>query len=434
MLLIGVARCDISPPEGIDLSGFVARDGPCTGTHDPLTATAIVATDGHDGVAITSCDLIGLGAAMVQRVRIGVERRTRIPAGAQMLACTHTHGGPETGVITTIGAADPAYLARLERTLVDVVAEASSAVAPAHVGWGRGECHAAFNRRQPPGIIWPIDPDVMVGRIAHRDGTPLATLLHYTCHPVAAGAANRLATADWCGVTRRLLEDQGTGPVLVMNGAAGDINPIMESRGYHAVEQTGRSVAEAALALWQRAVPKQTSGVSAASARCPVSFLPLPDDRARTILWQEWLAIRDREAPDSVTLRGAMVTHRNHVQKLARLIWGSDTLPTLLAETQVVRIGPIMVASLPGEFFSAFGREVKDATPGDPVMIAAWSNDNLGYFPTRGQYLYGGYEVDIAYRYYGYPAAWSPESGELVTAQAAALIQQVRRDSKERSG
>ncbi|MGI8914372.1 MAG: hypothetical protein ACR2JY_11435 [Chloroflexota bacterium] len=427
-LRCGLARRDISPPVGIDLSGFLARTGPCLGVHDPLTATALVASDGAMRVALVSCDLIGLGAAFVRRVRAAVETQTGIAAAHQMYACTHTHGGPETGVITHTGAADPAYLLGLEQTLVDLVGEAAAAVQPASIGWQRGQCGVAINRRAPEGTTGPVDRDLIVAVIQDAAGRAIGTLVHYSCHPVAAGAENRLATADWCGISRSLLEAAGSGPVLMINGAAGDVNPRMAGRGFPAVEAAGEEIGAAALALWRQATAAKGSGtaVAAQQAFVPVAFQPLAGREELVALWRQWTRIERSEAPESVAYRGGSVTHREHSRRLARLHWGSDPLPSLVAEVQAMRIGPVIVAALPGEFFANFGRQVKAAAPDQPVLVAGWTNDNLGYFPTRDAYPQGGYEVEVAYRYYGYPAAWSPQSGEAVTEQAAALVRQVK--------
>jgi neutral ceramidase len=424
-LTCGLARRDLSPPAGVDLSGFLARSGPCTGVHDPLTATALVASDGATRVALVSCDLIGLGSALVRRVRTAVEGRTGIPAAHQMYACTHTHGGPETGVITSTGAADPAYLLNLEQTLVELVTEAAAAGVPARLGWQRGTCGVAVNRRARKGEEGPVDHDLIVVTLEDAAGEPLGMLLHYTCHPVAAGAENRLATADWCGVSRNLLEAAGSGPVLMINGAAGDINPRMDQRGFPAVDDAGEAIGAAALALRQQARATAENGVAAVQAFVPLTYVPLAGREEVVAMWEHWQRVAQSEAPDSVAYRGAAVTHRDQSRRLARLYWGSDPLPDHVAEVQALRIGPAIIASLPGEFFADYGRQVKAAAPERPVLVAAWTNDNLGYFPTRDAYPKGGYEVEIAYRYYGYPAAWSPESGEAVAAQAADLVRRV---------
>lgn len=419
---VGVARRDVGPPIGVDLCGFIARDGPNIGVHDPLYATALVASDGDRVVALTVCDLIGLGARTVARLRAAVQQRTGIPAAAQMYACTHTHGGPDTGVITTTGAADPTYLAGLETAIVEAVAEAHTRAEPARIGWARGACDAAFNRRQPPDAAWPIDPDLLVARLERLDGSPLAALLHYTCHPTASGAGVRLVTSDWCGVARGSLEEAGSGPVLIVNGAAGDVNAKMEARGLAAAGRAGRQIGEVALELWTSAPTSDATMVDAESAMVPLALAPLPGASELARLWQEWQRILRTEQPGSAAYRGALVTHRDYVQKVARLTFGSDPLPEIAAETQALLIGPVLVASLPGEFFNAYGRQVKAAAPDHPVMVAAWTNDNVGYFPTREQYPYGGYEVEVAYRYYGFPSVWTADSGEAVVAQAATLV------------
>jgi hypothetical protein len=424
-LSCGLARRDITPSAGIDLSGFLARGGPCTGVHDPLTATALVASDGVARVALVSCDLIGLGSALVRRLRAAVEQTTGIPATHQMYACTHTHGGPETGVITSTGAADPAYLLRLEQTLTELVAEAAGAVVPARLRWQRGHCAVAINRRAPTGEEGPVDRDLVVVAIADAAGRPLGTLLHYSCHPVAAGSENRLATADWCGVSRRFLEAAGSGPVLLINGAAGDVNPRMTQRGFPAVDDAGQAIGAAALALWQRAVATAASDVAGVQALVPLTFQPLARAEEVVALQQQWQHIERSEPAESVAYRGAAVTHREHSRRLVRLHWGSDPLPSYVAEVQALRIGPVIVAALPGEFFANYGRQVKAVLPELPVLVAGWTNDNLGYFPTRDAYPQGGYEVEIAYRYYGYPAAWSPEAGEAITRQAAELVRRL---------
>ena len=433
-LICGVARREITPPAGIDLAGFLARSGPCMGVHDPLMATALVASDGATRVALVSCDLIGLGAALVRRVRAAVEGRTGIPAAHQMYACTHTHGGPETGVITSTGAADPAYLVRLEQALVEVVTEAAAAGVPARLRWQRGQCSVAVNRRARKGEGGPVDDDLIVVAIEDSAERPLGTLLHYSCHPVAAGAENRLATADWCGVSRSLLEAAGSGPVLIMNGAAGDVNPRMTERGFPAVDAAGQEIGGAALALRRQAAVTAGSDVAALQAFAPLTYLPLAGREEIVALWEHWQRTEQSATPDSVTYRGAAVTHRDHSRRLVRLHWGSDLLPSAVAEVQALGIGPVIVAALPGEFFAGYGRQVKAAARERPVLVAAWTNDNLGYFPTRDAYSQGGYEVEIAYRYYGYAAAWSPEAGEAVANLAAELVRRVAGTRLERYG
>ena len=424
---IGVARVDVTPPVGIDLSGFIARDGPCAGVHDPLYLTALVAEDGGRRVALVSCDLIGLGAAIVRRVRARVEERTGISRDAQLFACTHTHAGPETGVIGDWVDLDPAYLQRLERDLEDVVAAAADRLEAARVGWERGVCHAAHNRvlARANQDDTRIDPEVLVARFDSEGGEPLATIVHYTCHPVAAGHENRLASADWWGVVRERLEVAGTGPVVAVNGAGGDINPRMEKRGFAALQRTGEAVADVAAELWARATATRAEGVAAARADVPLTMLPLADADRIAELWREWEATVREHSPGSVAYRSGRVIYHDFARRLASHHWGSAPVPSYTGETQALRIGPLAIVALPGEFFSAYGLRIKASSPAPATLVAGWANDNLGYFPTSEAFPIGGYEMDLAARYYGYPAPWAPEAGAVVTTRAIELVRRV---------
>nr|MBA2755373.1 alkaline ceramidase [Chloroflexia bacterium] len=48
-----------------------------------------------------------------------------------------------------------------------------------------------------------------------------------------------------------------------------------------------------------------------------------------------------------------------------------------------------------------------------------------GYIPHQSAYPAGGYEVDEAHRYYGYPACFAPEAGEAIVATALDLLADV---------
>src|SRR3954469_26069946 len=68
-LSAGVARVDITPPVGISMAGFYVREGVSTGIERPLTATAVVLSNGSVKVAIVACDLIFLQSPDVDRLR-----------------------------------------------------------------------------------------------------------------------------------------------------------------------------------------------------------------------------------------------------------------------------------------------------------------------------------------------------------------------------
>jgi hypothetical protein len=91
---------------------------------------------------------------------------------------------------------------------------------------------------------------------------------------------------------------------------------------------------------------------------------------------------------------------------------------------QALKLGPLAVVALPGEVFSSFGGAIKRGSPfpAPRTLVAGWSNDNVGYIPDADAYPLGGYEVDLASRYYGQPAGWAREAGEALVAAAGRLL------------
>ncbi len=420
----GIARVEITPPPGVDLTGFIAREGPCSGVHDPLYATALVVEDHGERAALVSCDLIGLGRRLVARVRQAVAQACGLLPDLQMYCCTHTHGGPETGVIAGIGLPDPAYLARLETALVEAVRQAAAGLQPARLRWAAGEePQAAINRvGLRTGTDRPIDPQVAVLRIDTAAGQPLCSVVHYTCHPTAVGHGSTLATADYVYYLRDELEPHGCGPVVYINGAGGDINPRMDGRGYAAAERAGRAIGQTARRLWETAVPVDATGVAGRRAELHLELAPLPDFDQVIALAREGRARLAGKMPLSPEWRADQVVYVQHAARLVRLLRGSEPLPQYTAELQALRIGPVGIAALPGEFFVALGLALKARSPLQPLLVAGWSNDNIGYVPDRASYPLGGYEIDIAYRYYGYPAVWAPGTGEAAVELALRLL------------
>src|SRR3954451_21647810 len=93
-LFAGVARVDITPPVGISMAGYYARDGESIGIERPLTGTTVVLTNGSVKIAIVACDLIFLQSPDVDRLRAEIGAAIGTAAGNVLMNFSHTHCGP----------------------------------------------------------------------------------------------------------------------------------------------------------------------------------------------------------------------------------------------------------------------------------------------------------------------------------------------------
>src|SRR5262245_30778526 len=91
-LKVAYTEADITPPLGGSMPGYF-RDRQATGTLDPLKAKVLYLAQGKETVALVACDLIGMGAPVVARIRKAVAGRMKTPPRHVWVHCTHTHTG-----------------------------------------------------------------------------------------------------------------------------------------------------------------------------------------------------------------------------------------------------------------------------------------------------------------------------------------------------
>ena len=441
-LQLGAAKAVITPPVGSELSGFIARSAPMAGVHDELYARALVfaGEDTAERAALVTLDVIDLNATTVAAIRQRAAALTGIPGERIGVTCTHTHGGPATLAGRWLGRADDAYLDVLAQIAAGAVAQAAQ-LEPVVLTYACGhEATVGKNRRVPGGVIDPIVP---VLRFQRPDGTVVALLVNYACHPVTLGPDNLLATADYPGYVIRTLEAIYPGALaLFATGCCGQINTGHTARDgtfgrglawrtYGEAQRLGRAVAGAATQAAEQAAREavalpiapqaiQPAAVQIARRTVAMPLLPVAapvEIAAQMAQWEVERARLTREGGASGEIGQYTVWLEWADALLAR------QLPVAIeAEVQIITLGEVALVLLPGEMFVEFGLAIKERAAPRPIITLAYANGTPGYIPHRSAYPEGGYEVEEAYRYYGYPACFAPEAGAALVEAALDLL------------
>lgn len=420
MLRAGAARVDITPAAGIPLTGFIARAGPSLGIHDPLYARALALEAGGQRAVLITCDLLALDSAFVCAARSAIREATGILDNNILIACTHTHSGPATIFLRDCGEVDATYLDRLRLGLVSAAQEALSNLREAKLGAGRGKvARGALNRRQPG---TPTDPDLGVVAFQDQVGQRIAVLVHYACHPVCLDHRNRLVSADYPGTLAQALKEQAGAVVLFANGAAGDINP--ERMGSFAdAEALGQALAAETLRVLETIEYQDTARLQVAGEMLD---LPLKQPPSRAEIDQQMDEYRRRLVQAEESGNALEIKQHKAMLGWAKATAAGMTLGSLVkvvpAEVQVICLGDAALVGIPGEIFGELGRQIKEVASGQ-ALVVGYANADIGYIPTRQAYALGGYEIEAAFKYYGYPAPLAPEAGELLLQTAARMIQ-----------
>jgi hypothetical protein len=419
----GVAQIEITPAIGTALTGYIARFGPAVAVHDPLYAKALVLAEEERRAVLITCDVLGLHGEFVAQVRQDIELATGIPGDQVMVACSHTHAGPATMFLQDCGEVELGYLATLQQQLVAVTVAAVAQLRPARFGIGQGQVTTGVHNRRTPGDRF--DPALGVWSIADLNGARMAVVLNYACHPTTLTGENQQISAEYCGHALTQIQASTGAAALFVTGAIGDVGPV--GRGWPVFEELGDALAGESLRILKEIRLGDWQGIAVASQRLALPLSPLPtlawlEEEARR-LQSSLAAERSSTLPYHPKIQTALLHWVERIREYLR-----QELPptTVTTELQVMRVGPLVLVSAPGELFVELGLAIKEGTDAGHLFISGFGNDNIGYIPTRRAYPYGGYEIQDAYKYYGYPAALAPEAGEQYVAAALGLLKRLK--------
>jgi hypothetical protein len=416
-MLAGAARIDITPPLGVPLMGYGARAGCATAVADRIHARALsFESQSHHSLLVVSAELCLITSAQANELRGRIAARTGLPQEVILVACTHTHSGPDTGVGERNGGRpEPAHVAALFDGMVAAAEEAWRKREPATLAWAQTEAHIGRNRRIAAGRI---DRGLEVLRVAASSGRLLAVMFRHSCHGTVRGHDNLEISGDWPGAAARRIETETGAIAPFLLGAHADVDPrtrgLMDlavpgqsvGLGAEAVRVLGCEVADAALASLSRAQPEpEAPRLGARSARLK---LPLHlGDRAPEAAKAE-LARRRAEVAAELGLTAASLPRLSELYD--RVTESARELPIAAAreriakvrgylrdrtapffvgnrrevevEVQVLALGRALLLALPLEPTTAVGEDWRArVAPRDLGLVVGIGNGWLRYLP-----------------------------------------------------
>lgn len=463
--------------------------------HDPLHARVLALDDGVTQAVLVVLDAVAIGGigevddSFLPELRRRLDAAPGIDPRGVLVSATHTH--PPGRLLCA-----PDEL--LERVAA-AVAEAWARREPVVIGAGIGpESSGSINRtlRLRDGRQWtirqaypcppdeevaslgPLDPEIVVLRVDRPDGSPLAVLFNWACHPLL-GVADSSVTANFPGVACRVIEEHLPGATaLFVQGACGDVTELLYKDNLRPrdAEPVGLRLALSTLRAWRDAatgpadlalasatigLPRRTDSEAriaellAEQQRlldglrlCPLnarSFLALypryalepthPADYAYRYLHHAGGELRALDEQN----RAAVAKYLSNLRAMEALSKLQDDLATLRrhqadhraaggadvpAEVTALRLGGCGLITCPAEPLTAIGLALKAVSPLRPTLVAGLTNGYLHYAAPAADYGLGGYETT--------ECLLAPEWEERYLRAAARLLEQVARESEPR--
>ncbi|MDB6005126.1 MAG: Neutral/alkaline non-lysosomal ceramidase [Prosthecobacter sp.] len=445
-MLAGVAKVDITD-----------RTVPLV--NDPCFAKALVLKSGGTTAVLITLDAVAVGGIG----RIGNGFMATVRDGLQEL------GVPPSNVVVNASHCHGMVRGDLEPLVIQAVKTAMQNLVPVKAGTGVGaETRISENRRlkmkdgstvdmrraysmprdEEVASVGPIDPQVGVLRLDRADGTPLAMLYQFACHPIM-NPPSKGCSADYPGFASKVIEDATGAMAFFVQGCGGDINPVR----YKEVTRTpdaeplgtllGATVLAAARKIETKgdgilkvsnatiAVPRAadyTARISSIEAEQKKllaalkptninfkSFLPLllqhklwpdtPSHYSQSYLHDQALdrkAISQLDADNRLLVENYLA-NVEIMERLTRLNANLALLQMHLKQTQAagektldaevcgLRVGDFKLVTFPGEVTVQVGLNIKKAAGDVNAHVSGYTNGYIWYTPTVEQRLNPGY-------------------------------------------
>ncbi|MBR2616061.1 MAG: hypothetical protein IKC69_05230 [Clostridia bacterium] len=416
MFQAGFARVDVTPPLGNPLAGyFVERYA--DGILDPIELNALAMNDGENTVLVITGDFIYVMESFATPLRKQISEATGVPADHIMVHGLHQHTTIRLGNRTNLPMAhtvkDTAYLDLVARKYCDVARMAIADLAPATCGTASGETAEPISfirryrmkdgssRTNPgclnPDVVGPIGEADNTVRLVRffREGKKDIALLNFSTHPDVIGG-NKYS-ADWPGFARRLTEkDLPDCHCLLVNGPQGDTNhinvfreaiakkgdPDFAEKRYAYSRFMGRTIADVAVALWDKTAPMAADRVF-----CRVEMVYVPTNTDGMDRIEEVKALKAKMDAGETNVK---MGDRAEISRILEL--KDETLYRKVPVT-VLCFGGAAFVGFGGEPFTRYAAAAREAAPELFVMGACCTNGGQGYLPDQSAYAEGGYGV-----------------------------------------
>lgn len=380
-------KVDITPDTPQWLQGYGPRKS--TGIHDRIYHRIVAMDDGTTQFFLVSTDICTLLPSFYDDFCKQLKRDTGISTEQIWWSTTHTHSAPHIGpqdlgrlFAGTLGDRfsikhDITYWDWVKKVLIKGIKQARAQLEPARLGIGTGTAHANINRRgtnaQGKSVLGqdpdgPVDRQIGLIRLQRTDGSLIALVANYAIHGTVLGNRNTLISGDVPGIIAEYVERKVGAPMLLINGAEGNVAPLYSVRADFASSH----MAEFNALLGDKILAANDS-ISHTTAKVTLSLgkTVIETPRRKGLGWPDALADYAHLSTDGTIL--VRIPVRCLVINQDTVIWAA-----------------------PLELFSEIAMNIRKASPFPNTFYFGLTNGSLLYLPTKQAFSEGGYEPRVS--------------------------------------
>ena len=374
-----IKHINITPNEPSYLSGQINRIVKHTDVLDPLYATIIVLEQKDQTFALLGFDLLMLDESLVDELRSAISLLTKIPYEHIFTIPSHTHAGPE---VLEEGLFDiklqdvlPGYRESLVDQVKQISIEALDELQDVNCYFTKVELKDLFTNRNDPNK--PIDRYLRLIAFKNSSGEILGSFANLACHPTILGPENTSISSDFFGIVRDLIQEHYHFPILISNGAEGDISNrhTRISSDIHEMKRVREKIAaQFPLILDWMPVDDDLSFVQK-----NFTFKTfLQKERMQAMIDHNDQLLQDESNLDKIKLLNASNT-------VLKAYLSRPTEGQLSIEYNILKLGDLILCFLPMELFSSHYLSLRSKLKHELIIIGL-SNISIGYLVDEDAY------------------------------------------------
>ncbi len=377
----GAAENIVEVPLFAELGGYGPFRGRRNiGVRDPLWCRVLTFNDGTRRNVIVVSDMISSGQLPCRLLRTELAEMYALYPESVMFVATHTHSGACISCCDIgYGEANPEFLANWRATVKKTVGEAIRNEEEVRAFAGKAPIRKPIGSRRTTSSDKHTDPEIRFVKFVRKDGT-VKTLLHnHAMHGVVFGP-QLMVSADWMGDANAKIKKRGLAEIpCFLYGTAGDINVIWthkkpEERHLN-LDWIGTSYTddlEAGLADAQE--------IELGPCKAVLNAVELPTEEVNAQVYRETAEklLEKLPSPHEKLLK---YIHDRMIEMAVLAEHGHDF--RVIRDLQVLKMGDLAVAAVPGEPFLAVGEEIRAKAKAKFPLAVSVANGDAGYYPTR---------------------------------------------------
>lgn len=213
-------QIDITPDFQVELIGCFRADSNSQGVLHPLNAQILVFEFCRKRFCYITIDSLGLTTALSDELRGIAACQLKTDISCVMIGFSHTHSAPAP--LSPVNG--ERYFCLLRNRIKSCAEESMNKLRPCKAGWALTDTKIGENRREGCAVV-----DNRLGALKILDyetNNPIAVVLRVSAHANVLMCENNKISSDYFYIARRKLENYFNCPVMLLQGASGNIKPV----------------------------------------------------------------------------------------------------------------------------------------------------------------------------------------------------------------